>query len=90
MKNESKGAEAVLPEPATERAMVQAVIDERRKELISGFSRFWDLKRYNTEADYAKTITRTFPLVSTDVEKKDIYVEAGFTVVYHSIPVGCP
>ena len=65
-----KGAEAVLPEPATERAMVQAVIDERRKELISGFSCFWDLKRYNTEADYAKTITRTFPLVSTDVEKK--------------------
>ena len=65
-----KGAEAVLPEPATERAMVQAVIDERRKELISGFSRFWDLKRYNTEADYAKTITRTFPLVSTDIEKK--------------------
>lgn len=65
-----KGAEAVLPEPATERAMVQAIIDERRKELISGFSRFWDLKRYNTEADYAKTITRTFPLVSTDVEKK--------------------
>ena len=65
-----KRVEAVLPEPATERAMVQAVIDERRKELISGFSRFWDLKRYNTEADYAKTITRTFPLVSTDVEKK--------------------
>lgn len=26
-----KGAEAVLPEPATERAMVQAVIEERRK-----------------------------------------------------------
>ena len=65
-----KRAEAVLPEPATERAMVQAVIDERRKELISGFSRFWDLKRYNTEADYAKTITRTFPLVTTDDEKK--------------------
>ena len=65
-----KGAEAVLPEPATERAMVQAVIDERRKELISGFSRFWDLKRYNTEADYAKTITRTFPLLPTDVEEK--------------------
>lgn len=63
-------AKAYNPEPATERAMVQAVIDERRKELISGFSRFWDLKRYNTEADYAKTITRTFPLVSTDVEKK--------------------
>lgn len=65
-----RGAEAVLPEPATEREMMQAIIDERRKELISGFSRFWDLKRYNTEAEYAKTITRVFPLVSTDVEQK--------------------
>ena len=40
------------------------------KELLFGFSRFWDLKRFNTEADYAKTITRTFPLVTTDVEQK--------------------
>lgn len=65
-----RGTEAVLPEPATEREMVQAIIDERRKELISGFSRFWDLKRYNTEADYAKTITRKFPIVTTGVEQK--------------------
>lgn len=65
-----RGTEAILPEPATEREMVRAVIDERRKELISGFSRFWDLKRYNTEADYAKTITRKFPIVTTEVEQK--------------------
>lgn len=65
-----KGAEAQLPEPATQREMMLAVIDERRKELPFGFSRFWDLKRFNTEADYAKTITRTFPLVSTDVEQR--------------------
>lgn len=65
-----KGAEAQLPEPATQREMILAVIDERRKELLFGFSRFWDLKRFNTEADYAKTITRTFPLVSTDVEQR--------------------
>ena len=65
-----KGDEALLPEPDTQREMVQAVIDERRKELLFGFSRFWDLKRLNTEADYAKTITRTFPLVTTDVEQK--------------------
>lgn len=65
-----KGDEAQLPEPATQREMILAIIDERRKELPFGFSRFWDLKRFNTEADYAKTITRTFPLVSTDVEQR--------------------
>lgn len=65
-----RGTEAVLPEPATEREMMQEIIDERRRELISGFSRFWDLKRFNTEADYSKTITRKFPVVSTDVEQK--------------------
>ena len=65
-----KGSEAVLPEPATQREMMQEIINERRKELLFGFSRFWDLKRFNTEADYAKTITRTFPLVTTDVKQK--------------------
>lgn len=65
-----KGTEAVLPEPATQREMMQEIINERRKELLFGFSRFWDLKRFNTEADYAKTITRVFPLVSTNVEQK--------------------
>ena len=65
-----KGSEAVLPEPATQREMMQEIINERRKELLFGFSRFWDLKRFNTEADYAKTITRTFPLVTATVEQK--------------------
>jgi tetratricopeptide (TPR) repeat protein len=65
-----KGTEAVLPEPATQREMMQEIINERRKELLFGFSRFWDLKRFNTEPDYAKTITRVFPLVSTNVEQK--------------------
>lgn len=65
-----KGTEAVLPEPATQREMMQEIINERRKELLFGFSRFWDLKRFNTEADYAKTLTRVFPLVSTNVEQK--------------------
>jgi len=69
--------------------MVQAVIDERRKELISGFSRFWDLKRYNTEAD-TQDNHPYFPAGIYGCREKDIYVEAGFTVVYHSIPVGCP
>lgn len=65
-----KGSEAILPEPATQREMMQEIINERRKELLLGFSRFWDLKRFNTEPDYAKTITRVFPLVSTNVEQK--------------------
>ena len=37
---------------------------ERRKELLFGFNRFFDLKRFNTEADYRKTVTRTFPIVN--------------------------
>ncbi len=59
-----KGDEATLAQPSTQKAMVQAVIDERRKELLFGFHRYWDLKRLNVEADYAKTITRTFPIVT--------------------------
>lgn len=59
-----KGDEATLAQPSTQKAMVQAVIDERRKELLFGFHRYWDLKRLNMEADYAKTITRTFPIVT--------------------------
>lgn len=62
------GDEATLAAPASEKEAVQRVIDERRKELLFGFHRFWDLKRLNTEPDYQKTITRTFPLVSTDVQ----------------------
>lgn len=65
-----KGDEAILTEPATQHEMIQEIINERRKELLFGFSRFWDLKRLNTEPEYAKTITRVFPLVSTDVEQK--------------------
>ncbi|MBR1461944.1 MAG: RagB/SusD family nutrient uptake outer membrane protein [Prevotella sp.] len=50
--------------------MMEQIINERRKELLFGFHRFWDLKRLNTEPEYAKTIVRTFPIVSTEVEHK--------------------
>ena len=49
---------------------MEQIINERRKELLFGFHRFWDLKRLNTEPEYAKTIVRTFPIVSTAVEHK--------------------
>lgn len=65
-----EGANAVLPTPSSKEEMMKIVIKERRKELLFGFHRFWDLKRFNTEPEYAKTITRTFPLVSADVEHK--------------------
>jgi hypothetical protein len=65
-----KGDEAIVAQPSTQKEMMQLIINERRKELLFGFHRFWDLKRFNTETDYAKTITRTFPLVSTTVEHK--------------------
>lgn len=72
-----EGDEATLSQPATQEETVQAVIDERRKELLFGFSRFWDLKRLNTEEAYAKTITRVFPLVSTDVEQETYTLAPG-------------
>lgn len=65
-----KGSEASLDTPDTQKKVVEAIVDERRKELLFGFSRFWDLKRLNTESDYARTLTRTFPLVTTGVEQK--------------------
>ncbi|KQK26147.1 carbohydrate-binding protein SusD [Chryseobacterium aquaticum] len=59
-----------LAVPSTRTATMQLVINERRKELLLGFNRFFDLKRLNNEADYAKTITRVFPLVNQTVPQK--------------------
>lgn len=65
---EGNGAE--LDVPSTQKEMMEIIVSERRKELLFGFNRFWDLKRLNTEPEYAKTINRTFPIVSTAVEHK--------------------
>ena len=59
-----------IDQPATQEDMVKAIIMERRKELLFGFHRFFDLKRLNTEPAYQTTITRTFPIVSTSVAHK--------------------
>jgi len=56
-----------LAVPATIKETMNIVIEERRKELILGFNRFFDLKRLNNEADYAKTVTHTFPIVNKTV-----------------------
>ena len=50
--------------PNSQQEMVQTIIQERRKELLFGFHRFFDLKRLNTEPEYRKTVTRTFPVVN--------------------------
>lgn len=65
-----RGVEAMVEEPATKEEMIKIIIDERRKELLFGFNRFWDLKRFNTETEFAKTITRVFPVVTQNVEQK--------------------
>ncbi len=56
--------------PASQQDMMKTIITERRKELLFGFHRFFDLKRFNLEQEYAKTITRTFPVVTKGVEQK--------------------
>jgi hypothetical protein len=59
-----------LAVPATRKETMALVVNERRKELLLGFNRFFDLKRLNNEADYAKTITRVFPIVNKTVPQK--------------------
>ncbi len=39
---------------------LQIVLDERRRELMSRWIRFFDQKRLNKEARFAKTVTRVF------------------------------
>ena len=56
-----------LPIPKTIKETMNIIIEERRKELLLGFHRFFDLKRLNNEADYAKTVTHTFPIVNKTV-----------------------
>lgn len=57
-----KGGSGHVDAPATQVEMVKMIIDERRKELLFGFNRFFDLKRLNIEPEYQKTITRVFPV----------------------------
>ncbi|MBE9598628.1 RagB/SusD family nutrient uptake outer membrane protein [Pedobacter sp. MC2016-24] len=59
-----------LAVPATIKETIALVIAERRKELLFGVNRFFDLKRFNLEPDYAKTIVRVFPIVNTTEPKK--------------------
>lgn len=61
---------SAIAQPDSQQAMMEQIILERRKELLFGFHRFFDLKRFNTEAAYAKTITRVFPIVNTSVEQR--------------------
>ena len=59
-----KGGNGHVDAPATQVEMVKMIIDERRKELLFGFNRFFDLKRLNIEPEYQKTITRVFPVLN--------------------------
>ena len=63
-------ADYQLPTPGTQKDMMDQIILERRKELLFGFHRFFDLKRFNLEPAYAKTITRTFPVVTQTVPQQ--------------------
>ena len=59
-----------LDVPSTRKETMELVVSERRRELLLGFNRFFDLKRLNTETEYAKTITRVFPIVNKTVPQK--------------------
>ena len=63
-----KGGDGTIATPANQKEMMDQIILERRKELLYGFHRFFDLKRFNTEPEYARTITRTYPVVNVSPE----------------------
>ena len=63
-----KGGDGSIATPANQKEMMDQIILERRKELLYGFHRFFDLKRFNTESEYAKTTTRIFPVVNVSAE----------------------
>ena len=58
------GTNTAIDTPSSQVEMIRTIITERRKELLFGFHRFFDLKRFNLEPEYQKTITRTFPVVN--------------------------
>jgi tetratricopeptide (TPR) repeat protein len=58
-----------LSAPNSQQEMIKTIITERRKELLFGFNRFFDLKRFNLEPEYAKTITREYPVVNASETK---------------------
>ncbi len=47
--------------PASTTEAVNIVINERRKEFIYGFNRWFDLRRLNAEPAFRKTLSRTAP-----------------------------
>ena len=58
------GDDTAIATPASQTEMIKIIISERRKELLFGFNRFFDLKRFNLEPEYAKTITRDYPVTN--------------------------
>jgi hypothetical protein len=63
-------ANSQISVPSSQVDMMKAIILERRKELLYGFHRFFDLKRLNIEPEYQTTITRTFPIVTKSVPQQ--------------------
>lgn len=69
------GPAALLAAPNSRKETMELVINERRKELPFGYHRFFDLKRLNIEPEYAKTVTRKFPLVSQAMPQQTYTLE---------------
>jgi hypothetical protein len=66
-----------LSVPATRKETMELVVNERRKELLFGVNRFFDLKRLNNEPEYAKTVTRVFPIVNKTVPQQTYTLKPG-------------
>ncbi|MFL9482642.1 RagB/SusD family nutrient uptake outer membrane protein [Chitinophagaceae bacterium LWZ2-11] len=63
---------------------VNLIINERRKELLFGFNRFWDQRRLAQDPNYAVTATRIFPYV--DVTRPHITYKLSPNSFFYTIP----
>ena len=63
-----KGFDVTTVSASNTKEAMEQIITERRKELLFGFHRFWDLKRLNTEPEYAKTVTHVYPQLTEGMQ----------------------
>ena len=79
------GDDTAIATPTSQVEMIKTIINERRKELLFGFNRFFDLKRFNLEPEYAKTITRDYPVTNASESRpRQTYTLRPDSRLYHS------
>lgn len=84
-----KRSEAVLPEPATQREMMQEIINERQRVALR-IQPFLGFETVQYGSHLCKDDYPYFSAGNCDRRTENIYIETGFTFVHHPVPSSCP